>query len=61
MKDKSRILIPDGRTLVGCVDECGVLEYEQVFVQIRDYYSGTLRVITGPVVVAKHPVMHTGA
>lgn len=34
VRDKGRILVPQGATLVGCLDEFGVLEYEQVFVQV---------------------------
>ncbi|KAL4196139.1 hypothetical protein AMTRI_Chr04g244530 [Amborella trichopoda] len=33
LKTKTRIFIPNGRSMMGCLDETGILEYGQVFVQ----------------------------
>ncbi|KAB1205855.1 RNA-dependent RNA polymerase 1 [Morella rubra] len=72
LKIKTRIFIPDGRAMMGCLDETRTLEYGQVFVQ----FSGTRHkqystmfgssgldqhiVIEGKVVVAKNPCLHPG-
>ncbi|KAL8137504.1 hypothetical protein V2J09_003505 [Rumex salicifolius] len=34
LRTKSRIFIPDGRSLMGCLDETRTLEYGQVFLQV---------------------------
>ncbi|KAL3751152.1 hypothetical protein ACJRO7_012034 [Eucalyptus globulus] len=34
MRTKSRIFVPKGRLMMGCLDETGTLEYGQVFVQV---------------------------
>ncbi|KAM1220124.1 hypothetical protein PS1_047567 [Malus domestica] len=36
LRTKTRILIPDGRSLMGCLDETGTLEYGQVFLRCMD-------------------------
>ncbi|CAL9220613.1 unnamed protein product [Arabidopsis halleri] len=61
LRTKSRILIPLGRTLIGCLDESITLEYGQVFVQYSDpTRPGSRKIITGSVVVAKMPCLHPG-
>ncbi|XP_048318404.2 RNA-dependent RNA polymerase 1-like [Ziziphus jujuba] len=74
LRIKSRIFIPDGRAMMGCLDETRTLEYGQVFVQFsgsryRQFGdspmvggSGTQRrfIVTGRVVVAKNPCLHPG-
>ncbi|KAF5177280.1 RNA-dependent RNA polymerase [Thalictrum thalictroides] len=34
LRNKARIFVPNGRTLMGCLDETRTLEYGQVFVQV---------------------------
>ncbi|KAJ7530357.1 hypothetical protein O6H91_14G000500 [Diphasiastrum complanatum] len=34
LRTKSRILVPKGRCLMGCLDETGILEYGEAFVQV---------------------------
>uniref|UniRef100_A0A2P2JTS8 RNA-dependent RNA polymerase n=1 Tax=Rhizophora mucronata TaxID=61149 RepID=A0A2P2JTS8_RHIMU len=72
LRTKTRIFIPDGRSMMGCLDETRTLEYGQVFVQISGNMYGqsynnsvTLgssrpEVIKGRVVVAKNPCLHPG-
>lgn len=72
---KARIYVEDGRWLMGCMDELGVLEYGECFVQVstpiqEDYFNGhsggvqnmkhELKVITGKVTMAKNPCLHPG-
>ncbi|KAM3753297.1 hypothetical protein ACB098_03G083700 [Castanea mollissima] len=75
LRTKTRIFIPDGRAMMGCLDETRTLEYGQVFVQ---FSSNKLRqldndfsmssgsgsdqrvVIEGEIVVAKNPCLHPG-
>ncbi|CAJ1932686.1 unnamed protein product [Sphenostylis stenocarpa] len=68
---KSRIIIPKGRAMMGCLDETKNLEYGQVFVQFSnsrlrdsdDSFSYNLPknyMVTGKVVVAKNPCLHPG-
>ncbi|XP_022994920.1 probable RNA-dependent RNA polymerase 1 isoform X1 [Cucurbita maxima] len=74
LRTKSRIFIPNGRAMMGCLDETGTLEYGQVFVQISNarhrHISDTSAfdmsgsedhlVIVGNVTVAKNPCLHPG-
>nr|BAV17947.1 RNA-dependent RNA polymerase [Chenopodium pallidicaule] len=73
---KSRIFVPRGRAMMGCLDETKTLEYGQVFVQVSgsrfrnvgnelltstDYESEPNNyVVKGKVVVAKNPCLHPG-
>ncbi|WCJ30286.1 RNA-dependent RNA polymerase 6 [Euphorbia peplus] len=75
LREKARIFVPSGRWLMGCLDELGVLEHGQCFIQVsnpslencfskhgssfRDTKKN-LRVITGTVVIAKNPCLHPG-
>ncbi|XP_061994386.1 probable RNA-dependent RNA polymerase 1 [Rosa rugosa] len=75
LRTKTRIFIPEGRAMMGCLDETRTLEYGQVFVQIcgnrrrqllDDSFmhsgssSGNCFIIEGKVVVAKNPCLHPG-
>ncbi|KAL8218556.1 hypothetical protein R6Q57_021929 [Mikania cordata] len=67
LRTKTRIFVPKGRSMMGCLDETQTLEYGQVFVQyssagrrpLGDSYSGTgsykSQIVGGTVVVAKNP------
>ncbi|KAH7415135.1 hypothetical protein KP509_14G029700 [Ceratopteris richardii] len=72
---KARIYVRDGRWLLGCMDELGILEYGQCFVQVSTpqqddclpenllgmkYPSYQARVITGRVIMVKNPCLHPG-
>ncbi|XP_042505199.1 RNA-dependent RNA polymerase 6-like [Macadamia integrifolia] len=72
---KARIFVPSGRWLMGCLDEIGVLEQGQCFIQISSpslencflkhgsRFSETkrnLEVIKGIVAIAKNPCLHPG-
>ncbi|XP_030468173.1 RNA-dependent RNA polymerase 1-like isoform X1 [Syzygium oleosum] len=75
LRTKTKIFLPKGRRMMGCLDETQTLEYGQVFVQ----YSGRRKkqmldesimfigtdsdqrsVVQGNVVVAKNPCLHPG-
>ncbi|KAL6980202.1 RNA-dependent RNA polymerase [Sarracenia purpurea var. burkii] len=75
LREKARIFVPEGRWLMGCFDEIGVLEQGQCFIQVSipslencfanhgSRFSETkknLKVIKGYVVVAKNPCLHPG-
>ncbi|KAG9142261.1 hypothetical protein Leryth_007687 [Lithospermum erythrorhizon] len=76
LRTKARIFIPDGRSMIGCLDETGTLEYGEVFVQFssagsRQFYDNSLAfgdsssrgrcsIHVGRVVVAKNPCLHPG-
>ncbi|XP_078177301.1 putative RNA-dependent RNA polymerase 1 [Carex rostrata] len=63
LRTKSRIFVPEGRSLMGCLDETRTLEYGQVFVRVSKAGSGShssTSVVTGKVVVAKNPCLHPG-
>ncbi|KAG2377165.1 hypothetical protein LR48_Vigan06g155700 [Vigna angularis] len=69
---KSRIFIPKGRAMMGCLDETCTLEYGQVFVQFSSNRLQNLSddtdsydlpksyMVNGKVVVAKNPCLHPG-
>ncbi|CAK9154948.1 unnamed protein product [Ilex paraguariensis] len=76
LRTRTRIFVPRARSMMGCLDESGILEYGQVFVQL----SGTGRklfdddslkhndrvldqcnfIVEGMVAVAKNPCLHPG-
>ncbi|KAK1275905.1 RNA-dependent RNA polymerase 6 [Acorus gramineus] len=73
--EKARIFVPLGRWLMGCLDEVGILEQGQCFIQtsvpslescFHKHGSRFLetkknkQVITGTVVIAKNPCLHPG-
>nr|ABO92978.1 putative RNA-dependent RNA-polymerase [Solanum tuberosum] len=76
LRTKSRIFIPNGRAMMGCLDESRTLEYGQVFVQFTGAghreFSEDLHpfnnsrstncnfILKGNVVVAKNPCLHPG-
>ncbi|XP_068657810.1 probable RNA-dependent RNA polymerase 1 [Aristolochia californica] len=72
LRTKSRIYVPNGRLMMGCLDETGTLDYGQVFVKAssvrpKQFFEmyGTKScqgssVIEGTVVVAKNPCLHPG-
>lgn len=76
VRTKSRIFIPKGRSLMGCLDETRTLKYGQVFVQfsnvgLRQTEGNAVKlkrreigeerhIFQGKVVVAKNPCLHPG-
>ncbi|KAG5225284.1 SILENCING DEFECTIVE family protein [Salix suchowensis] len=75
LREKARIFVPSGRWLMGCLDELGVLEQGQCFIQVSNSslekcfvkhgakFSETkknLQVVKGTVVIAKNPCLHPG-
>ncbi|KAI3734100.1 hypothetical protein L6452_13562 [Arctium lappa] len=72
LRTKTRIFVPRGRSMMGCLDETQTLAYGEVFVQFSGARRGVLgddfnggssnncRIVTGKVVVAKNPCLHPG-
>ncbi|KAJ8751633.1 hypothetical protein K2173_025789 [Erythroxylum novogranatense] len=75
LREKARIFVSSGRWLMGCLDELGVLEHGQCFIQVSNpslencfYKHGSrfseikknMEVIKGTVVIAKNPCLHPG-
>ncbi|KAF3447120.1 hypothetical protein FNV43_RR12300 [Rhamnella rubrinervis] len=75
LREKARIFVPSGRWLMGCLDELGVLQQGQCFIQVStpmlencfskhgsrfNERENNLEVIKGFVVVAKNPCLHPG-
>ncbi|GMJ11104.1 SUPPRESSOR OF GENE SILENCING 2, RNA-dependent RNA polymerase 6, SILENCING DEFECTIVE 1 [Hibiscus trionum] len=75
LREKARIFVPSGRWLMGVLDELGVLEQGQCFIQVSNpslekcflnhgsKFAETkrnLQVIKGLVVMAKNPCLHPG-
>ncbi|GAB2284906.1 RNA dependent RNA polymerase [Dionaea muscipula] len=75
LREKARIFVPAGRWLMGCLDELGVLEQGQCFIQVSNCSlensfskhgscfteaKKNVEVIKGLVVVAKNPCLHPG-
>ncbi|PON57077.1 RNA-dependent RNA polymerase-type [Parasponia andersonii] len=75
LREKARIFVPSGRWLMGCLDELGVLEGGQCFIQVSKpslencftkhgsrfcKRENNLEVIKGFVVIAKNPCLHPG-
>ncbi|PHT45982.1 hypothetical protein CQW23_15140 [Capsicum baccatum] len=69
LKNKARIYVPDGRLLMGCLDELNILEAGQCFIkvssaasypQVYDLYNINFEVVQGKVAIAKNPCHHPG-
>ncbi|KAI3907578.1 hypothetical protein MKW98_016222 [Papaver atlanticum] len=76
LRTRTRIFVPKGRSMMGCLDETATLEYGQVFVQVSrigrnklcgDSFSmlngngpAETILVLGKVVVAKNPCLHPG-
>ncbi|KAG6545756.1 hypothetical protein Mapa_012717 [Marchantia paleacea] len=67
IRTRARIFVPEGRMLMGCLDETGILEYGQAFVKIssnaeemKSNTVSTVRVIQGEIIVLKNPCLHPG-
>ena len=61
LRNKTRIYVPEAALLMGVMDELGLLEYGQVFIQIdRSPLLNSPEVVTGDVIVAKNPCFHPG-
>ncbi|KAL6534083.1 RNA-dependent RNA polymerase [Orobanche hederae] len=75
LREKARIYVPLGRWLMGCLDELGVLEHGQCFIQVSKpclencfvghgsqfvEYEKKMEVVKGLVVIAKNPCLHPG-
>ncbi len=60
LKHRGRILVENGATLYGIMDETGVLEEGQVFI-IMDARPGMSEVVTGGnIIVTRSPALHPG-
>ncbi|XP_022776584.1 RNA-dependent RNA polymerase 1-like [Durio zibethinus] len=60
LRTKTRIFVPNGRSMMGCLDETRTLDYGQVFVQFSGSRSEQRFIVRGKVVVAKNPCLHPG-
>lgn len=61
LKTRSRIFVPKGRAMMGCLDETRTLKYGQVFIQASNSADDRGKsVVTGKVIVAKNPCIHPG-
>ncbi|KAL3566137.1 hypothetical protein D5086_031552 [Populus alba] len=75
LREKTRIFVPSGRWLMGCLDELGMLEQGQCFIQVSNSSlekcfmkhgakfseaKKNLEVVKGTVVIAKNPCLHPG-
>ncbi|KAK9903772.1 hypothetical protein M0R45_000949 [Rubus argutus] len=70
LRSRTRIFVQNGRSMMGCLDETGTLEYGQVFVQCSHHaiFNGMTTstasqdnfTVRGKVVVAKNPCLHPG-
>ncbi|RPB21622.1 RdRP-domain-containing protein [Terfezia boudieri ATCC MYA-4762] len=58
IKYRARIQIPKGFTVMGIMDEYGVLEEGEVFCHIDD--DGKRSILTGEIVITRAPAMHPG-
>uniref|UniRef100_A0A1D1Y120 RNA-dependent RNA polymerase n=1 Tax=Anthurium amnicola TaxID=1678845 RepID=A0A1D1Y120_9ARAE len=71
LRTRTRIFLPKGRAMMGCLDETSTLQYGQVFVGCRQFKDSDLymfsrsesehqTVVLGRVIVAKNPCLHPG-
>lgn len=66
---KSRIFVPEGRSLMGVVDELGILEEGEAFIMVKQRATdeghrhvryGKHMVITSSVLIVRNPCLHPG-
>ena len=62
LRKKAKILVPNSWSLFGVVDDTGILEYGQCFVQIHNHHrqGSVANIVKGPVVVTRNPCFHPG-
>lgn len=74
IRSRCRIFVPNGRILIGCLDETGILSYGQVYVRVtitkrergfenQSFYKKvdeTTAIVLGKVLVTKNPCLHPG-
>ena len=61
LRTRTRIFVPEAALLMGVVDELGVLEYGQVFIQVdRSLTLDSPTIIQGDIIMAKNPCFHPG-
>lgn len=74
IRSRCRIFVPNGRILIGCLDETGILSYGQVYVRVtmtkreREFENQsffkkvdeTTAIVLGKVLVTKNPCLHPG-
>lgn len=64
--EKTRIFVPKGRWLIGCLDELGILKHGQCFIRASApsldpcFIKHGAKIIVSTVVVAKNPCYHPG-
>jgi len=58
IKYRARIQVPKGFTVMGIMDEYGVLEEGEVYCHIDD--AGKRSILTGEIVITRAPAMHPG-
>ncbi|KAF8692040.1 hypothetical protein HU200_039989 [Digitaria exilis] len=59
--EKTKIFVPKGRWLMGCLDELGILEQGQCFIRASvPSLNKSAEVIVGTIVMAKNPCLHPG-
>lgn len=60
LKHRARILVENGATLYGIMDETGILEEGEIFI-IRDVRPGVSEVVTGDkIIITRCPALHPG-
>lgn len=68
LKKKARILVPDSATLIGVADDEGILQDDEVFIQIRRdnfsekkvYMGQGSEILKGQILVTRNPCTHPG-
>ena len=60
LRKKARVHVEDGAVLIGGIDELRLIPENCIFLQVRSSDDDKYKVITGQVMVTKHPVVHPG-
>lgn len=60
LKGRLPLGIDKGCSVIGVLDEAGVLEEDEVFLQCSDLQTGKVIGVEGPVVVGRSPCLHKG-
>ena len=60
LRNKSRIPVDDGCLVMGAADPTGLLQDEEIFLQIREDDEKPARVIKGKVLIYRNPCLHPG-
>ncbi|KAI9094039.1 RNA dependent RNA polymerase-domain-containing protein [Phlyctochytrium arcticum] len=60
IKTRAKILVKDSASLIGVMDETGLLKHDQLFLQFTDPVTQSKKIIKGKIAIMRAPALHPG-